>query len=84
VKRWGKSPPHLRQRGWHGKPQLEQGQACGESCHLVQDAAGRLLENSSDRVPREMTITTVKAVGQNPAYRLIPLDIKQLIETTSQ
>ena len=26
VKRWGKSPPRPRQRGWHGKPHREQGQ----------------------------------------------------------
>ena len=25
VKRWGKSPPRPRQRGWHGKPHREQG-----------------------------------------------------------
>ncbi len=25
VKGWGKSPPHPRQRGWHGKPHREQG-----------------------------------------------------------
>ena len=57
MKRWGKSPPHSWQHGWHGKPRLEQGQACGESCHLDKDAVGRLLEVTSDRDPREMIVT---------------------------
>src|ERR1700680_2545645 len=30
VKRWGKSPPRSWQHVRHGKPQLEQGQICGE------------------------------------------------------
>jgi len=30
VKRWGKSPPRTWQHVRHGKPQLEQGQICGE------------------------------------------------------
>ncbi len=57
VKRWGKSPPRSWQHGWLGKPRLEQGQVSGESTHLDQDAAGRLLEGTSDRAPREMTVT---------------------------
>ena len=57
VKRWGKSPPHPWQHGWHGKPQLEQGQASGERCHLDKDAAGRPLEGASDCSPREMIVT---------------------------
>jgi hypothetical protein len=40
--------------------------------HLDEDAAGRLLESSSDRTPREMTVTVRNTTGQNPAYRLIP------------
>ncbi len=59
VKRWGKSPPQAWQHGWLGKPRLEQGQVSGESTHLDQDAAGRLLESTSDRAPREMTVTVV-------------------------
>ena len=57
MKRWGKSPPRSWQHGWHGKPQLEQGQVSGESSCLDKDAAGRLLESTSDRAPREMTVT---------------------------
>ncbi len=71
VKRWGKSPPRSWRHGRHGKPRLEQGQVSGESTHLDQDAAGRLLEGVSDRTPREMTVTVVHSTGQNPAYRLV-------------
>ena len=59
MKRRGKSPPRSWQHERHGKPQLEQGQVSGESTHLDKDAAGRLLEGTSDRVPREMTVTVV-------------------------
>ena len=57
VKRWGKSPPRRWQHGRHGKPQLEQGQDAARVTHLVKDAAGRLLQGSSDRIRREMTVT---------------------------
>jgi hypothetical protein len=70
VKRWGKSPPHLWQHEWHGKPRLEQGQICGEGVHPDQDTAGRLLEDMGDRVRREMIVRIALAIRQNPAYRL--------------
>ena len=57
VKRWGKSPPRRWQHGRHGKPQLEQGQDAARATHLAKDAAGRLLQDSSDRIRREMTVT---------------------------
>jgi hypothetical protein len=69
VKRWGKSPPRSRQRERLGKPQLEQGKACGESCHLVKDAAGMPLERASDCSSREMIVAMAAAIRQNPAYR---------------
>src|SRR5438552_16689216 len=34
VKRWGKSPPRVRRRTWHGKPHLEKG-------HIEEDGTGR-------------------------------------------
>ena len=70
MKRWGKSPPHLWQHEWQGKPQLEQGQICGEGVHLDQDTAGRLLEDMGDYVRREMIVRIAPAIRQNPAYRL--------------
>ena len=32
VKRWGKSPPHPWQQGWHGKPHRVQGQIGMTGC----------------------------------------------------
>ena len=80
MKRWGKSPPHRWQQRWHGNPQSEQGQICGEvrpaptnPSRKAPGAAGRLLEVAGDGHPRQMTISGAQApdteLGLRPDQR---------------
>lgn len=77
VKRWGKSPPRAWQHARHGKPQLEQGQVSGERAHLDKDTAGRLLEGTSDRTPREMTVTMGHTIWTEPGLQTDHLTTQQ-------
>lgn len=60
MKWWSKSPPRVRQRARHGKPQLEQGQIGGETQPTSYHTAGWPHEGTGDRAPREMTVRGVR------------------------
>ena len=49
AKGWGKSPPHPRRRGWHGKPYLEQDQI-GEHARTAVKRRARGISLISSRV----------------------------------
>jgi len=76
VKRWGKSPPRRRQRGWHGKPHREQDRIgtpypaqVGSACFQVGAFGWVAVRHSAMNVPEEWLSPSACRSAQNPAYR---------------
>ena len=76
VKRWGKSPPRRRQRGWHGKPHREQDRigtpnfAQAKSACFQVGAFGWVATRFPAMGPKEeWSSHSVRRRAQNPAYR---------------